>query len=181
MILLSSFSFIQTWFTQGLLHPLQTPSHLLLIISIGFLIGQNGSLVKHLSLLVLSLIVGLILNDNISLKWDFELIILVLALIISLFVVLRLKQIKPFVFLFVIICGLMLGYDSSPIVIPGLGSNSIFNWLLGAAISMVSVISILSVIAIFLRRYWNGIVLRVIGSWIATRALFTLTLQFAKI
>ena len=181
MISLSSFSFIQTWFTQGLLHPLQTPSHLLLIISIGFLIGQNGRLVKHLSLLVLSLIAGFILNHNFSLKWDFELIILAYALIISLFVVLKLEQIKSFVFIFVIICGLMLGFDSSPIVIPGLGENSIFNWLAGAAISILGVILLLSIIALFLRHYWNGIILRVIGSWIATSALFTLTLQFAKI
>lgn len=178
---MNSLSFIQTWFTQGLFHPLQTPSHILLMISLGFLIGQNGGLIKPISALIISVVAGFILNNYISLRWDFELILLASALIISLFVVLKLKQIKPFVLVFTVASGVLLGFDSSPIVIPGLGSNSIYNWLLGAAISMVGVISIASIVALFLRDAWNGIVLRVIGSWIATSALFTLTLHFAKI
>ncbi len=187
MIFLStSFSYIHTWFTQGLLHPLQTPSHLILIISISFLIGQattNKQLLNYFFAITVAVITGIILNQNIRIPshWNIELILLCVALIIGLLVVIRFKKINAILLsLLAIFSSLLLGYDSSPVVIPGLGSNSIYNWMAGAMICVVTSITLLSLIALILRPYWDGIILRVIGSWIATSALFTLTLSFSK-
>jgi hypothetical protein len=77
---------------------------------------------------------------------------------------------------FAIGCGMMLGIDSSPIVIPGLGADTFYNWLFGAAIGLFITVIVIAVISLLLRHLLQGIILRVLGSWIATSALFVLTL-----
>ena len=174
------FSFASTWFTQGLLHPLQTPSHVILILSIGLLIGQQDRLKINLLAFIFSLLSGFLLNQNISINWDFELILLVLALITGVLVISRLQLFSWLTLVLLFASGLSLGFNSMPIMIPGLGANSIYSWLIGAAFSIVSSTALTALLAFILNRYWNGIILRVLGSWIATSAIFVLTLMLAK-
>jgi len=170
---------------QGLLHPLQTPSHLILIVSLSFLIGQiikNQQLVKYILILFITAALGVFLNQNIQLpkNYNMELILLTTALIVGLLIVIRFEQSNTRLLgLIIALSGIFLGYDSSPVIIPGLGSNSIYNWIAGAVFTVIISTSLLSISALLLRPYWDGIILRVIGSWVATSALFTLTLSFA--
>ncbi len=163
---------------QGILHPLLTPAHLMLIFGLALLLGQQKQF-KSIVLLPFAVLTGFIFNHYSLLSWNTELILLVLALICGLLLVLQLNLPKFITIIFLIFCGIILGLDSSPVMIPGLGINSIISWRLGAAITINIGIVVLSLFAYFLNHYWNGIILRVAGSWIATSAIFVLTLLLA--
>jgi len=163
---------------QGIFHPLQTPSHLILILGLGLFLGQQKQL-KSLLLLPFAVLAGFTLNYYSLLDWNTELILLILALICGLLLVLRLNLPAFVSIVLMVFCGIILGLDSSPVMIPGLGANSIISWRLGAAITINMGLAVLALLAYFLNRYWNGIILRVAGSWIATSAIFVLTLMLA--
>lgn len=171
---------IQTWFTQGFLHPLLTPSHIILLVSLAVLIGQQGNRLYYSLLLLISGVVGVVLNQNLSLNLQIELILLALALIVSLLVVVKVRLPTFLLIVLIIISGIVIAFDSDPILIPGVGANSINNWLFGAVVSMTGVFVLIALIATFLRQFWEGIILRILGSWIATSAIFILTLSFSK-
>ena len=179
------FSFIQTWFTQGALHPLLTASHVILLVSLAVLIGQQGLKLWQLALAVLTIVAGFFINQTINIGviniFNIELILSTFALMISLLVIFKLRLPALLVALSVFISILAIAYDSEPVVIPGVGSNSINNWLLGAFISTLGFVTLVALIASFLKRFWNGIILRVMGSWIATSTIFIITLSFATL
>jgi hypothetical protein len=163
---------------QGIFHPLQTPAHIILIIGLAFFIGQQSHL-KILLLALFAIIAGFALNHFNLLNWNTELILLSLALICGLLLVLRLNLPTVISLVLLIISSVILGLDSSPIMIPGLSTNSIYSWRLGAGITLTVGVVLLSLLAYLLNRFWNGIILRVAGSWIATSAIFVLTLMLA--
>lgn len=163
---------------QGIFHPLQTPSHIILILSLAFLLGQQNHL-KALFFAPIATIAGFTLNHYALLDWNTELILLSLALIGGLLLVLRLKLPYFITAILLVLSSVILGLDSSPVMIPGLGSNSTYSWRLGAAITLILGIAVLTLPAYYLNRYWNSIILRVAGSWIATSAIFVLTLMLA--
>ncbi len=178
--------FSSTWFLDGFTHPLETPSHLILFVGLGVLLGQQSGayFIRNLLLFCASVIVGFVINHYLSLRWNNELILLVIALLVSLFVVLRFDYrqlwVQLITLLLCISSGIMLGIDSSPIVIPGLGANTFYNWLLGAATGIYLAVLVIAFISALLRHVFQGIILRVLGSWIATSALFVLTLLMVK-
>jgi urease accessory protein len=175
--------FSSTWFLDGFLHPLETPSHLILLVGLGILLGQHAGayFIRNLLLFCGAVIVGFVVNNYLSLRWNNELILLSLSLLVSLVAVVRLPPpllgVKILVVLFSISSGIMLGIDSSPIVIPGLGADTFYNWLFGAAMGIFISAIIIASISALLRNMLQGIILRVLSSWIATSALFVLTLM----
>lgn len=174
--------FSSTWLMEGFWHPLQTPSQLILLVSLAVLLGQQNKLTlpKIITAFVGFLCLGFVINHFYPLAWDVELLLLIVALGISLLVTLRLK-LSVFVLLpIILLSGLVLGLDSKPIMIPGFGNNIMYNWLVGVLVSMMSLGIMVGLTSYVLRNLGNGIVLRVIGSWIATSALFVLTLMLVK-
>ncbi|MCK5813341.1 MAG: hypothetical protein KAH03_03745 [Cocleimonas sp.] len=178
--------FSLTWFLEGFLHPLETPSHLILLVALGVLLGQHASahFIRNILLFCVAVITGFTINNYFPLRWNNELILLFLALFVSLLTILRLNYrllwVQFMIPLLSIACGFMLGLDSSPIVIPGLGADTFYNWLLGATIGIYSAVILIAVISLLLRDLFQGIILRVLGSWISTSSLFVLTLLMVK-
>ena len=150
----------------------------MLFLGLALLLGQQKQL-KSLLFLPFAVLAGFLLNHYSLINWNTELILLALALICGLLLVLRLSLPAFIAIVLLIMCGIVLGLDSSPVMIPGLGINSIISWRLGAALSINIAIAVFSLFAYFLNHYWNGIILRVAGSWIATSAIFVLTLILA--
>ncbi len=175
-----------TWFLDGFTHPLETPAHLILLVGLAVLLGQQGGayLLRNLVLLSSAIIAGFVINSYFSPRINNELILLILALVVSLLIILRLDYkigwVQYTVTTLSLASGIVLGLDSSPIMIPGLGANTFYNWLFGAAIGISVAVLIIAVISFFLRNLLQGVVLRVLGSWIATSALFVLTLLLTK-
>lgn len=165
---------------QGISHPFQTPAHILLVLALGILIAQQQKKIFNLIAFSVSIIIGLIINQLIQLKWDFDLILLFFVLSISLIVIIRFKLYHLLLIFLIIISGIGLGLNSDPIRILGFGVTSIYSWLLGAFTGFELIILLMVLIAIPLHRYWNGIVLRVMSSWLATSAIFVLTFLFVE-
>lgn len=174
--------FSTTWFMEGFWHPPQTPSQVMLVIALAVLLGQQTwtTSLKTITLFIFSLAVGFVINHFYTPNWSVELLLLSIALAISLLVTLKLTIAKPLLFVLLIISGVIIGLDSRPIMIPGFGNSIVINWLLGATSSITVLFVLLNLISYMLRNLINGVVLRVIGSWIATSALFVLVLMFAK-
>ena len=171
-------SFMPAWFIQGVLHPLQTPSHILLILALGLLVGQQQrqpSLVFNVFFFSVSVILGLIVNQTTQLDMKYEPILLVLCLITSFLVIIRLSLPNLVLVALMIVTGIFMGLDSNPVLIPGLGQSSVYSWIAGATCSFIGIILLTSIIAHFISNLWQGIIVRVIGSWIATSAIFVLT------
>jgi urease accessory protein len=174
--------FASTWFMEGFWHPLQTPSHLILLVALAVLIGQHGwsGILKSTLVFFGALSIGFVLNQFYEPEWNMELLLLIVALNISLLVALRMHILSIIMTLLSIIVAVTLGLDSKPIIIPGFGNGVMYNWLAGALVSMIILLLLVSTLSCLLRNVINGVVLRVIGSWIATSALFVLTLMLVK-
>ena len=174
--------FASTWFMEGFWHPLQTPSHLILLVALAVLIGQHGwsGILKSTLVFLAGLSIGFVLNQFYEPKWNMELLLLIAALSISLLVALRVQTLSLILTLLSIIVAITLGLDSKPIMIPGFGNGVMYNWLAGALVSMTILLLFVSSLGCLLRNIINGVALRVIGSWIATSALFVLTLMMVK-
>ncbi len=180
-----------SWFLKGLSHPAMTPAHIILLLGIGLLIGQQaiaGKLKSHFILsflfFCLSIFIGFLLNHylpaDIKNSINTEPILLAIALTIGLLTLLKLKLPTLLLLTLVISSGMILGLDSTPAIIPGLHQLSINSWLIGALSGMLGIALLLALTSALLRNILNGMVLRVIASWIATSALFVLTLLLAK-
>jgi len=182
------FDFSVNWFQDGLFHPLQTPSHLILLLGLGLLLGQQTKtsthFFKYLVLFTLAVVSGFILNQTQNLNWNNELILLAVALNVGLITLLRPhfspKKTSLFLIPVVLIAGLIIGLDTQPIVIPGMRSVSINSWLIGSVSSIIACILLLGLCGFILRRFFEGMILRIAGSWIATSAIFVLTLLLVK-
>ncbi|MCK5727334.1 MAG: hypothetical protein KAH22_10965 [Thiotrichaceae bacterium] len=173
------FELFSTWFSQGFYHPLQTPQQLLLILSLAILVAQQGQTIQASFSFFLAIIVGFIFNHYLNLDINTELILLCLALSTSLLCLIKLSLNSILLGIIVFSCGLLIGYDSSPISIPGLGDKITIQWLSGAGTSMVLSFVLIASFCLLLKPFWQGLILRILSSWLATSALIVLTLQLA--
>lgn len=132
-------------------------------------------------LLPFAVFIGFLSNHYSLFDWNTELILLVAALICGLLLVLKIR-VPILLSLALLVCsGFILGLDSSPIKIPGLGLNSVNSWRLGATVTMSLGLFLVTSFAYLVNPFWKGIILRIAGSWIATSAIFVLTLIIAKV
>jgi hydrogenase/urease accessory protein HupE len=179
-------AFSSSWFVKGLSHPAMTPSHIILILALGLLLGQQAKsgLPGRLAVLIISLVIGFILNhylsDSVKNLFNTELILLLLALSIGLLTLLKLELNNALLMPVVLMTGVMLGLDSTPAMIPGLRSVSINSWLMGAGSGIVALVTLICLTSLLLRNVLKGLILRILASWIATSAIFVLTLMLAK-
>lgn len=178
--------FSMTWFLDGLTHPIETPSHLILLVGLGVFFAQqeNYHIPRKTLLFLLAILTGFVVNNNFSPQWNNELLLLGLALLTSLFIIVRLDYrlvwVQGVTLILVLSSGFTIALDSTPLMIPGLGDTTFYNWLFGAAIGIFATVLLIASISFVLRNVLNGIILRVLGSWIATSAIFVLTLLLAK-
>ncbi len=177
--------FSPIWFMEGFWHSLQTPSHLILLVSLAILFGQQAqhnqqTLIKNSMAFVCLLCFGFVINHFYTPVWNIERWLLLIALGTSLLVIMRLKLSAVIVAIVSLSSATILGIDSKPIIIPGFGESIQYNWLAGVVVSTVILLTALGLFSFTLRNVINGVVLRVMGSWIATSALFVLTLLFVK-
>jgi len=166
------------FFTEGLLHPLVTPSHLLVLLSMSLLLGQQAKYGLAWLSYLFAFVLGLIANRVLTLDWQVEQTLLLIALVISLIALLK-RNIPTLVLSsLTIISALLLGFDSTPIVLFGLATQKIIIWQAGAIITSSVFLIIMTLLADYSRTLLQGIPLQVAASWIATVALLILTLSF---
>ena len=169
------------FFQQGFWHFLQAPSHIIVLFGLGLLFGQQGvrGLRSGLSGYAIAVIGGLILSQLVSLNWKHDIVLLIQAISVGGLLALRLKLPTWSIILSAAIGGLLIGIDSAPSMIPGMKPSIIYASLVGTALSTCLAVSLLALPSLALRIPLNGIILRVLGSWVTASALMVLVLMFA--
>ena len=165
-------------FYNGLLHPLLVPAHLLSIVAVGLLIGQQPS--RSLQPAALACLAattaGLI---GAGLGWVAELEVLLLSGAAGCGLLVAWRPLLP-LWVGIALGGLIgfaVGLDSGPNLIE---LPSTIAALLGTGIAVYLLFLYATAAADRLKtRPWQQIAIRVVGSWIAASALLVLSLSFA--
>lgn len=170
-------------FLNGLLHPILNPAHLLLLIALGFHLGQQGN--QHTEFYVLtfavSAIIGLTISwfaPEIKLNANVKNVTLVLALaaFLGLLVAIKPKLPKYWFAFITLLAGCLLGIESAQDEL--LSSDKLIA-LLGSGIAIYFLVLYPIVIADYAnKKEWQTISIRIIGSWVTASCLFVLTLQY---
>lgn len=169
---------MSSFFWQGCLHPLIVPAHLMVLLALGLLLGQQTSSTIRTSLgwYVLSLCGALLLTRVLPRVDQGELSLLGLALCLGLFVILKLRINLALVITLSISTGVLIGLDSRVSALPGLGASKIYLQLLGIAFSASLLLSLLTLISFYLNKLLAGIAVRIIGAWVTAGSLMVLAL-----
>ena len=168
------------FFQLGFWHFLQAPSHIIVLFGLGLLMGQQGSRVMRFGLLAfaLTIIGGLLLTQLVTLSWKHDIVLLILAIVIGVLLALRLKLPTWSSALLAAVAGILIGIDSAPSMIPGMRAAMTYASLAGTALSTCLAVLIVGLPSLLLRSPLNGIILRVLGSWVSASALMVLVLMF---
>lgn len=172
-----------TLFLNGFLHILQLPAQFLLLISLALYIGQQikTNLAVYNLLFISAFSSGLVLSHFYSANWNENKLLLGSALLLGLITLLALKLPIRFNQSITLLGGLLLGLTVNPFVLPGFSLIKVLSIFLGVLSSGTLLFGIIMLIAFYLNRLWQGIGIRVLGSWIAAIALLVLALSFTAL
>jgi urease accessory protein len=161
----------------GLLHPLAVPAHILALLAIGLLIGQQRSRLVPLVAFLAGLAAGLGALVLAVATTSAVNVLLAGAAVSGLLVALA----RPLPALvsgpFAAIAGIALGVDSPPDAIAIAAAVAM---LIGTGISASLAVAILAAGTSYLTRAWQQIGVRILGSWIAASAILVLALRFVR-
>lgn len=162
-------------FYGGLLHPLMVPVHLLSLVMLGLLAGQAGMrAMRHSHAGFLS---GLLPGLGLAIvAWQqpVETPLLLVTAVTGLIVALQWKL--PLAGLYTLAgcaIGLMIGIDSGP---DGGTRGQRLAALLGTGLGAFACLLLTADLSERVRRHWQLVLLRILGSWGATAALLVLAL-----
>lgn len=164
-------------FGNGFLHPLVIPAQVLLIISLGLLIGRQGSRAIQYALLLffVSLFPGIFLSQFVT--FDAELILSAGAASLAAVVISGYFLPLWCLYAFAILSGLLIGTDS--LIEDFVHKQRYFAWL-GSVVGSYVLLIYSSGIAQYLQPLKDGIAIRVAGSWIAASCLLVIALSVLK-
>lgn len=164
-------------FYHSLLHPLFVPSHLLILIAFGLLLGQQGARrnLPALALFSMFLIAGLA-YISFSKGAEVETFLLITTVVIGLIVAAAQAVGLYLSAIIAAFVGFLIGLDSLQETI---SATEKLLPLLGSGIGMMLIVLYSMMFAdYFSNQAWQKIGLRVIGSWIAASAIMVLALNF---
>ncbi len=167
---------------NGILHPLFVPAHLLLVIALGLLLGQQGVRANIVAVwaYLCGLMVGLIMAWQGGVLKDVglqELAVLATAVVVALWVVIAVPLPRWVLAVLGGWAGMILGLDSLQAELVGRARVAA---LFGSGVSLYLLLLYPMALAERLgHRHWQRVGVRVIASWIAASALLVLALVFA--
>jgi urease accessory protein len=166
-------------FVGGLLHPLTVPAHLVALIALALLIGQQGKgrLLVPSTAFAAGLALGLAAIMLAARQTSAVDVLLVSAALAGVLVALAPRLPVLACALLAAIAGIALGLDSPPQAISlAVARLTLIGTGLGACLAL----AIIAVGTSYLAREWQRIGVRVLGSWIAASAILVLALRFAR-
>jgi len=170
-------------FWTGALNPILIPAHLIVLVGFGLLLGQQG--ISHWKAAFPSFIVALLAGlwlTNIAYQqpgWDNALILLAISLFAGFLAVLAYPLPRGLTWMLAVMGGMMIGLDTAPTLLPGISYQKIYLTLAGTALSSSVLLGLVGLFGLFLHTLWQGIGVRVLGSWVTASALLTLALRFS--
>jgi urease accessory protein len=165
-----------TGFFGGLLHALVVPSHVLAIVALALLIGQQGWGRGVMAAYIVAVLAGLGAIALALVPTLAEQALLVFAMIAGLLAAVARPLPPALGALLAAAVGLALALDSPPEAITLREANlALIGTALGAAIVLLVLVQGTS----RLRRDWQRVGARIVGSWIAASAILVLALRVA--
>ena len=171
-------------FFNGILHPLFVPAHVLLMVALGLLIGQQGVRTNLATVWAYAggVLAGLLLAGVGASLFDAqfqELAILAAAVGAGLLVVFAAPVLPFLLALFGSLAGLLLGLDSLQAELMGRARSVA---LFGTGVSLYLLLLYpMAMAESFTRHPWLRVGVRILGSWITASALLVLALLFAPV
>jgi urease accessory protein len=164
---------------DGLLHPLLVPTHAVALAALGLLAGQRRAHRRRVVLAVFAaaLATGLAtvaLGNGETPAGD---VVIAAAAIVGLVAALGRTLPAPIDWTIAAVIGLAIGLDSPPEVI-SLRIATVM--LIGTGFGACMMVVVIGEIAGALTRDWQRIGIRVLGSWMAARAILVLALRFGS-
>jgi len=165
-------------FYNGLLHPVVVPAHLLSLLAIGLLTGQQHRQSAEQSFLsfALALPAGLIVA-GLGVNLPFDTLPLAMAAVLGLAVAAKPPLPAIVVHVAAMATGFVIGWDSPA---DGAGIRAAAFSGFGVTFGAFYIVIIVAALALARRRPWHGIAVRVAGSWIAASAVMVLALTTTK-
>lgn len=163
-------------FYNGLLHPVWVAAHLLVLIVFGLFIGQQSDKLIRFMLLAFSmaLVTGLCVVAF-DITFNAELTLFVASAILGILVALEYRLPLQVSLGLAIILGFIIGLDSPQEELWGISK---FYALAGTCISASLCLGFFAGLAVLLKRPWQRILIRVLGSWGTASAVLVLTTLF---
>ena len=167
-------------FLAGLVHPLTTPSHVLLLLALGLLLGQHSPLKLRLPMLVFASAsaMALLFTTTGWIERVYPPILLGLALGAATLVALE-KQLPQLATLALFAAAaLALGFDSG---VDSSSSVTVIKTLSGTWISLAVLLADIAIYVSFCtKKQWMKVGIRVLGSWIIAVTLLILAFSLRK-
>lgn len=166
-------------FLNGALHPLLIPAHVMILLGLGLLVGRQGSdsIGKTLPVFMLVAIPGVVLSLWFAGGDTVSLILLGLAALLGLLVAAGWPLPPWGMAALAVVAAVLVGIDSGQESFSGRDHYT----ALGGAVVGASLLLIYAAgFTEYLRKLWQGIPLRVMGSWLAASALMVLALNLDK-
>jgi hydrogenase/urease accessory protein HupE len=165
-------------FYAGVLHPVFVPAHVMSVLVLGILIGQQG--VKPLQLAVMAFLLsvgGGLIVTGLYPEVQVGSPLLAVAALVAVLVAWCRPMPQPVYAVVAVVLGMLLGMDSVQSELTG---RARWAALLGSGIAIYLLTLYAMVFAEYFSRHaWQRIGLRVIGSWIAAAALLVLSLRLS--
>jgi len=174
---------VSHFFWQGCLHPLIVPAHLMVLLALGLLLGQQDKSLLRTGLInfLLSLSLALVLTRVLPRIQHSDLSLLGLALSLGSLVILKLHLNLALMLTLSVMTGGLIGLDSAITALPGLDKSKIYLQLLGTGLSATLILSLLALLSFYLNKLLAGIAVRVIGAWVTAGSLMVLALLLNKL
>lgn len=167
-------------FLAGLVHPLTTPSHILVLLALGLLLGQHAPLKLKLPMLVFSsaAAIALLLTTTGLITKVYPPILPGIALVVAIFVTLE-KPLPPAAACVLFVgAALAIGFDS---MIESTSTATVIKTLAGNWISLIVLLADIAIYASFCTKtHWSKVGIRVAGSWIIAITLLVLAFSLRK-
>ena len=170
---------MNSFFLQGLQHPLLSPSHLIILAALGILIGQQNRPYRFIFSLIATVLIALASTRMYTPNINIEMMLLSIAAIIGILIALKLPLPHWLIFIITLSVAVLISFDSAPVMIPGLRVSKVYAGMVGTWTSISLITLVTSLLAMFINRFWQGIALRVMGSWVFASALMALALLYA--
>ena len=165
-------------FYGGLLHPLLVPAHIMALVALGLLMGQQAP-DRHalLALLTAALVAGIVVIVLAFAADNPDYAVLAVAALAGIAVAAGRPLPVALTGPIVLVAGVAVALDSVP---QEISMPATFLALVATAIMAVIVTALAAAIATRLARGWPAIAVRVAGSWIAASAILVLALRLTR-
>jgi hydrogenase/urease accessory protein HupE len=167
-------------FLAGLVHPLTTPSHILVLLALGLLLGQQSPLKLKWPMLVFvsASALALVLTTAGFIAKVYPPVLLAIALCAATFVALE-KSLPPLAsHVLFAVAAMAIGLDSR---VESTSTATVIKTLTGTWISLAVLLADIAIYASFCtKKNWMKVGVRVAGSWIIAITLMVLAFALRK-